>query len=104
MEWAVSVPGTVGGAIVNNAGAHDSDMAARVADVVVLDAERGAKLYRNKDLQFGYRTSVLKERADKRFLVLLATFIYPKLIPITFVKRCKNLPLIVNKPNRLVRV
>lgn len=74
MEWAVGVPGTVGGAIVNNAGAHGADMAASVADVVVLDAERGVQLYTNADLQYGYRHSALKARADHRYLVLLATF------------------------------
>lgn len=74
MEWAVGVPGTVGGAIVNNAGAHGVDMAASVADVVVLDAERGVQLYSNADLHYDYRHSVLKARTDRRYLVLLATF------------------------------
>src|SRR5690606_31214924 len=44
LEWAVGVPGTVGGAVVNNAGAHGSDMSRIVADVVVLEAERGVQL------------------------------------------------------------
>jgi UDP-N-acetylmuramate dehydrogenase len=74
MEWAVNVPGTVGGAIVNNAGAHGGDMAASVCDVVILDAEKGPQLLTNADMHFGYRASVLKEREDRRFLVLLATF------------------------------
>lgn len=74
LEWAASVPGTVGGAVVNNAGAHGSDMAANLRDVVVLDAERGPQLLACDDLEYGYRTSALKLRADRRFLVLLATF------------------------------
>jgi UDP-N-acetylmuramate dehydrogenase len=74
LEWAVSVPGTVGGAVVNNAGAHGSDMAAILSDAVVLDAERGAQLMTNADLDYGYRHSSLKARAERRFLVLLATF------------------------------
>ncbi|MBI5669945.1 MAG: UDP-N-acetylmuramate dehydrogenase [Chloroflexi bacterium] len=74
LEWAASVPGTIGGAVVNNAGAHGSDMAATLRDVVVLDAERGPELLACADLVYGYRTSVLKQRADRRFLVLLATF------------------------------
>ncbi len=73
MEWAVSIPGTTGGAIVNNAGAHNSDMSQVVADVVVLEAAHGARLYSNAELQFSYRSSALKSLADKRFLVLLAT-------------------------------
>jgi UDP-N-acetylmuramate dehydrogenase len=77
MEWAVSVPGTLGGAVVNNAGAHGGDMAGIVGDVVVLEAGRGAQLYTAADMQYGYRHSVLKVREDRRYLVLLATFILP---------------------------
>jgi UDP-N-acetylmuramate dehydrogenase len=73
MEWAASVPGTIGGAIVNNAGAHGGDMAHTVADVVVLDAEKGPQLMTRADLQYGYRSSALKSRKDRRFVVLLAT-------------------------------
>lgn len=76
MEWAVNVPGTVGGAIVNNAGAHGSDMAESVADVVVLE-QAGPKLLTNEDLAYGYRSSALKARKERDFLVLLATFILP---------------------------
>lgn len=36
-EWAVGVPGSVGGAVRMNAGGHGSDMAATVLDVDVLD-------------------------------------------------------------------
>jgi UDP-N-acetylmuramate dehydrogenase len=75
MEWAVGVPGTIGGAIVNNAGAHGADMAQSIAEVVVLEADRGPQLYTRADLEYAYRTSALKHRADKRFLVLLANLI-----------------------------
>jgi UDP-N-acetylmuramate dehydrogenase len=36
-EWAVGVPGSIGGAVRMNAGGHGSDMAACVADVDVFD-------------------------------------------------------------------
>lgn len=78
MEWAIGVPGTVGGAVVNNAGAHGGDMAASVADVVIYEANRGPQLYSNEDLEYAYRSSALKRRSDRRFLVLLATFILPR--------------------------
>lgn len=77
MEWAVSVPGTVGGAIVNNAGAHGANMSDCVADVVVLEKDRGAQLYTLADLAYDYRTSSLKHRVAGSFLVLLATLILP---------------------------
>ena len=72
LEWAVSVPGTVGGAIVNNAGAHGGDMQDIVRDVVVLDAWLGPRMLEQVDLAYDYRSSSLKARTDKRFLVLMA--------------------------------
>jgi UDP-N-acetylmuramate dehydrogenase len=73
MEWAVGVPGSVGGAVVNNAGAHGGAIGDSVGDVVVLEADRGVQRYAVEDLHYAYRTSMLKARADRRFLVLLAT-------------------------------
>ncbi len=74
LEWAVSVPGTVGGAVVNNAGAHGGDIGSTLTEAVVLDAVKGPQLMTRADLQYGYRTSSLKARSDRRFLVLLAQF------------------------------
>jgi UDP-N-acetylmuramate dehydrogenase len=76
MEWAISVPGTAGGAIISNAGAHGADMAASVADVVIL-TPGGPQMLTNADLNYEYRGSALKHRADRRFVVLLATFCLP---------------------------
>lgn len=73
-EWAVSVPGTLGGAIVNNAGAHGSDMSKSLADVVVME-KSGPKLYSNQEMEYSYRHSVLKSRADRDYIVLLATLV-----------------------------
>jgi UDP-N-acetylmuramate dehydrogenase len=44
-EWAVGVPGSVGGAVRMNAGGHGSDMAAAVIDVDVFDLDRDAGGY-----------------------------------------------------------
>ena len=74
MEWAIGVPGTVGGAIVNNAGAHGTEMSDSVCHVVVYEPDCGAQLYTVDDLEYDYRYSVLKDREDRRFMVLLATF------------------------------
>lgn len=70
-EWAVSVPGTIGGATVNNAGAHGGDMSQSVRDVVLIDADRGAQMLSLDDMRYDYRTSILKARTDRRFLVLM---------------------------------
>lgn len=71
-EWAVSVPGTVGGGVVNNAGAHGGDMAGNVITVDVLDRGLGRQTLTNADLAYGYRTSALKARGGAGFVVLAA--------------------------------
>ena len=76
MEWAVGVPGTVGGAVVNNAGAHGDDMSNSVADVVVLE-QSGATMLSHSEMCYNYRESVLKTRQDRHFVVLQVNFILP---------------------------
>lgn len=71
-EWAVSVPGTIGGAVVNNAGAHGGDMASCLRTVDLLDAQSGRRTLALADLDYGYRTSALKVRVERHFLVLSA--------------------------------
>jgi UDP-N-acetylmuramate dehydrogenase len=59
-EWAVGVPGSVGGAVVMNAGGHGSDMAASVLSVTVFDLEAGVVQDLDAEaLAFGYRSSSL---------------------------------------------
>jgi UDP-N-acetylmuramate dehydrogenase len=61
LEWAANVPGTVGGAAVNNAGAFGGDTASCLLALTLVDAERSVRLTTN-ELQYAYRTSVLKRR------------------------------------------
>ncbi|HET9089712.1 MAG TPA: UDP-N-acetylmuramate dehydrogenase [Acidimicrobiales bacterium] len=56
-EWAVGVPGTVGGSVAMNAGGHGSDMAASVAAVTLW--REGLVSADAADLRFGYRESAL---------------------------------------------
>lgn len=74
LEWAIAVPGTVGGAVVNNAGAHDSDIASSLTGALVYEAERGECWYGIEDLDYAYRHSRLKQRADRRYFVKWAQF------------------------------
>ena len=57
-EWAVGVPGTIGGACVMNAGGHGSDMSANVESVTTWSAGTLQQWSLN-DLVFGYRSSAL---------------------------------------------
>lgn len=43
-EWAVGVPGSVGGGVKMNAGGHGSDMAASLIDVDLFDLQRGERV------------------------------------------------------------
>ena len=59
-EWAVGVPGSLGGAIRMNAGGHGSDMAASVVEVRIVDLATGEDVVVSaEDLQFGYRRSAV---------------------------------------------
>ena len=60
LEWAIGVPGTVGGAVVGNAGAHGSDVAHSLVSASILDSDGNVRDWSAQELQFGYRSSVLK--------------------------------------------
>lgn len=62
-EWAVGVPGSIGGAVRMNAGGHGSDMAANLVKASVFDlAEGGPEEWTAEALGFGYRESSLGPR------------------------------------------
>tara|TARA_Y100000768_G_scaffold361862_1_gene320249 strand:+ start:2473 stop:3390 length:918 start_codon:yes stop_codon:yes gene_type:complete len=61
-EWAVGVPGTIGGAVKMNAGGHGSDMKASIESVDVLDTRTSlTKTLNPNDLLFGYRESSISK-------------------------------------------
>ena len=60
-EWAVGVPGTIGGAVKMNAGGHGSDMCESVQSAEVVDLVNGKKISLSADdLEFVYRTSSIE--------------------------------------------
>lgn len=71
LEWAVGIPGTVGGAVVMNAGAHISCTADILVNAQVLCPDGITQILTPQDLGYSYRTSILQ--GDKR-LVTQATF------------------------------
>ena len=60
LEFGVSIPGTVGGAIWANAGAHGSDVAAVLEAVTLLDSAGNVGRVAAADLALAYRDSRLK--------------------------------------------
>ena len=60
LEWAVGIPGTVGGAVVGNAGAYGGYVSDILTQVAILRANGGIQELRAEELGFGYRTSRFK--------------------------------------------
>ena len=67
LEWAVGIPGTVGGGVVMNAGAHSSCMADILVSATVLTPDGSITEVKPKDLGYAYRTSNLQ--GDNRMVV-----------------------------------
>lgn len=62
MEFASGIPGTIGGAVVMNAGAYGGEMKQIVTSVTVLDTEGESFELTNEEMKFGYRNSIIKNR------------------------------------------
>lgn len=68
-EFAAGIPGTIGGAVVMNAGAYGGEMKDILKEVTVLDQEGQIRTLPAEELELGYRTSII---ARKGYLVLEA--------------------------------
>ena len=71
LEWAVGIPGTVGGAVVMNAGAHGHCIADLLVKTLVVSPEMEVETLDLASLNYQYRSSILQ--GDRR-LVVEATF------------------------------
>jgi UDP-N-acetylmuramate dehydrogenase len=71
LEWAVGIPGTIGGAVVMNAGAHKSCTADILVSAQTLSPNGRIEQLTPQDLGFSYRTSILQGSTR---LVTQATF------------------------------
>lgn len=63
LEWAVGIPGTVGGAVVGNAGAHGSEMAENLVMAGILHPENKEEIeqWKAEKFEFAYRSSIMKK-------------------------------------------
>jgi len=68
LEWAATVPGTLGGAVYGNAGAFGGDTAGSLIHAELL-TENGREKFTVEQMGYGYRTSILK-RGELRAVVL----------------------------------
>ena len=70
LEWAATVPGTIGGAVYGNAGAFGGDMAGNLMWAELL-TDTSREKFTVEQMGYGYRTSVLK-RGEVKAIVLSA--------------------------------
>jgi UDP-N-acetylmuramate dehydrogenase len=68
-EWAIGVPGTVGGAVYQNAGCWGTELAEVLTEAEGLMSGRGRQTWPREDLDLGYRTSALRHGALRGALV-----------------------------------
>ena len=74
LEWAVGIPGTIGGAIRGNAGAFNKSMKDVVKSVEALEVKNEkckVKNFKNRDCKFSYRDSIFKN--NKNLIILSVT-------------------------------
>jgi UDP-N-acetylmuramate dehydrogenase len=62
LEFAGGIPGSVGGAVYMNAGAHGSDMSKIVKKAQILFEDGSIEWLSNEEMEFSYRTSVLQHK------------------------------------------
>ncbi len=65
LEWAATVPGTLGGAVYGNAGAFDGDIAASLVSADLLLRGAGRQTWPVEKLEYDYRTSLLKRQRQE---------------------------------------
>ncbi|MDH4227533.1 MAG: UDP-N-acetylmuramate dehydrogenase [Deltaproteobacteria bacterium] len=60
LEFASGIPGTIGGAVVMNAGAYGREMKDVIEGIEIMDFKGKKKFVQAKDIDFGYRRSKLE--------------------------------------------
>ncbi|MGE7768284.1 UDP-N-acetylmuramate dehydrogenase [Peribacillus sp. NPDC096540] len=79
LEFACGIPGSVGGALIMNAGAYDGEISYVLKSAKVITLAGDILNLSDSDFQFGYRTSVFEK---EKYKILEATFILEKSDPL----------------------
>jgi UDP-N-acetylmuramate dehydrogenase len=69
LEWAASIPGSIGGAVYGNAGAHDGDIKGSIIVAEILHRESGKELWDAPRLDYSYRSSALKRNPGQAVIL-----------------------------------
>lgn len=99
LENLAGIPGTIGGLIFMNGGAHGTEIFDKILEVEIIDEEGKLKRLRKEEIKISYRTTEIKE---KKWIVMGAIFNFEKGFKKDIVeeyknKRRKNHPL--DEPN-----
>jgi UDP-N-acetylmuramate dehydrogenase len=73
LEFAVGIPGTVGGAVFMNAGAFGGEVGDVLLRVKLVDADGNERVMSANEIEFGYRTTSI----ERNSIILSATFNCP---------------------------
>ncbi len=71
LEWAINIPGMVGGSIVGNAGAYNSEIFDNLVSIKVIDENLEIKELKKEEIKYEYRHTSLKKSG---LIVVQATF------------------------------
>ena len=79
LDWGVGLPGTIGGATVNNAGAHGIELKDHLQSVTILGPDGELREESRAWLEPSYRRTRIKAASRPRSeVVVSATFVLPK--------------------------
>ncbi|MGL5356081.1 MAG: UDP-N-acetylmuramate dehydrogenase [Cetobacterium sp.] len=99
LENLAGIPGTVGGLVFMNGGAHGTEIFDKIISVEIIDEKNELRKINKENLKFSYRVTEIKE---KKWVVVSATFKFEngylnEVVEKFKLKRSENHPL--NTPN-----
>ncbi len=77
LEWAAGIPGTVGGAVYGNAGAHGADMATTLKEVEILLPDGRLHDWSVTEMEYTYRSSRLKSENSQAVILSAGLILHP---------------------------
>lgn len=69
LEWAATIPGSVGGAVYGNAGAHGGDMSDNLMLAEILHQNTGKQVWTVEQMAYSYRSSALKRNPGQAIIL-----------------------------------
>ncbi|MDA2997838.1 MAG: UDP-N-acetylmuramate dehydrogenase [Actinomycetota bacterium] len=107
LESLSGIPGTVGGAPIQNIGAYGHEISETIARVKTYDRSKGeVKTFTNAECKFSYRNSTFKEQPG-RYVILTVTFQLRKgaqSLPITYAELAKQLSVNIGDQVEVTKV